>query len=259
MRGKRIIMMAASMLAVVIGLVPESASAAGPGNHVMYVLGRSTVLSTCQYVWADTNAGQAGIQPDLDQLGIPRPSTLPPTCDATKPACDLRRNLGAHAGVPGAPPPCAGKLSATENQCQVADMPGSTCDLIAPTWFYGFCGQTYGGESNGSLKIADTPTWTMDDFGFPRGRGIWEFNGRLTKITGEKGYMRFYLAAAPDQPTEAAACDGVGKLTSIYFTGMIITSDTPLPRAFAPTPANPSGHWNYCDNSPAGAGLHYEC
>jgi hypothetical protein len=230
----------------------------------MYVLGRSTVLGQpCQYVWADTNTTMPGIQPDRDPLGIPRPSQLPPICQTSggEPVpCNLRRNLGEFPTIPTSVPPCSGNLSASDasGACVVADIPGATCDLVAPTWFYGYCGQTYGGESNGQLTIAGV-TWTMDDFGFPRGRGIWEFNGRLTRGT-EKGFMRFYLAAAPDQPTQLASCDGIGALSSIYFTGLVVTSPTPLPRAFAPQAANPStGHWNYCDNSAPSAGPHYAC
>lgn len=262
MRGKRVALIAGSLAAILLGLIPQGA-VADVGNHVMYILGRSTVLGQpCQYVWADSNPSQAGIQADRDQLGIPRPSTLPPTCDknpnGTIKTCNLRRNLGEYPSIPTSVPPCSGNLSASDSGgCFVATIPGGTCDLVAPTWFYGYCGQTYGGESNGQLTIAGV-TWTMDDFGFPRGRGIWEFNGRLTRGT-EKGYMRLYLAAAPDQPTQAASCDGIGALSSIYFTGTIITSPTPLPRAFTPQASNPpGGHWNYCDGS-GGTDPHYAC
>lgn len=258
---------------------PNGAFAAGPGTHVMYINGISTIQTgagqaMCEYEWADKDPAAPGTQPDRDAVGIPRPKNVPPTCRDTNPgaagiqpkACSLVRNLGPFPphdraadpvqGEVGLNPPCAGNLSAV-------DLPGPTgcinssagtadCGLSAPTFFYGYCGQTYGGIDSGSLKLAPNNTWNIEVLGFPRGRGAWEFNGRIGKSGSQDGYVRLYLAAIPDKlQTEAAACDLTANISSVEYFGTIIVSDTPLERAVGPQAAVPSGHWNYCDATPA--------
>lgn len=263
--------------------VPQGA-VAGPGHNI-FILGRSTFVGDpCQYVWADTDGNSVnGTQPDRDAVGIPRPSTLPPTCrdsnnnpnDGIQPvACELTRNLGPYPpgdrapnpfqGEVGINPPCYGNLSATDvNGPQGCVDAGTSiaCDLQAPTWFYGYCGQTYGGAATGSITLhAQQETWNITAMGFPRGRGIWEFNGRAER-PGQVVYLRLYLGAVPDQPNQLLGCDATRNIRSIFFTGTIHLTPSRLPRALAPQRAVPagSGHWNYCDDSPAADGPLYDC
>lgn len=247
--------LAAAMTLVAL-LVPNASQAATAGDHVMYIDGTSTITGYCQYVWKTPV--------ERDELGIPKPSMLPPTCQTDNPAtprnearCTLQRNLGPYppngspnpvTGEVGLNPPCAGQISAstdtTPGSCLDATNGDTTCRINAPTWFYGYCGQTYGGAIGGSLKFQGQ-TWTIDRMGFPRGRGAWEFSGKISHSTGGTSKIRFYFAAAPNKPEESAACDTGGNLSQITFNGIAIVG-TRLPvRVIRTKPG-----WHFCADDP---------
>ncbi|MEO7804310.1 MAG: hypothetical protein ABIS18_08025 [Actinomycetota bacterium] len=236
------------------------------GTHVMYIRGISNISNQCEYEWVDADTAAPGIQPVRDELGIPQPKMDPvtgaPSCRDTnlsaagiQPApCTLKRNTGPYhppdrgnnllAGETGLQPPCRGDISQTD----VAGLTGCTsagtsavsdCGISGNTWFYGYCGQTYGGASGGFSFGGQT--WTINRMGFPRGRGAWEFSGKMTSpTTGHDTTFRYYLGAAPDQPGQLLGCDGVGSLTSVTFTGTIIVPAPPV-RVIRTKPG-----WHWC-------------
>lgn len=257
---------ATSLLASLPGAI-----ATDGGTHVMYIRGISNISGQCEYEWVnvDTNPTIPGIQPERDELGIPRPVmdsvTGAPRCRDASSApglqiapCSLRRNTGPYhlpnqppnllAGEVGLNPPCRGDISQFDipglTGCTSVGTSGvSDCGISGTTWFYGYCGQTYGGASGGFSYGGKT--WTINRMGFPRGRGAWEFGGIMTNpATGHTTTFRYYLAAAPDQPLQAAACDGVGDLTSVTFTGTILV---PAPQVRV-IRTKPGYHW--CTKDP---------
>jgi hypothetical protein len=274
MRGtKRGFVFALVGLALSTGLFGAPApSMADAGNHVLYINGISTVLKQCQYVWAR----DANNEPIRDELGIPKPSTLPPTCRDRDPnqagiqpePCTLRRNMGPYTpywrgadatkGEVGIYPPCSGVLTATllpgEQGCiDVSTSPNATCKLDAPTWFYGYCAQTYGGDSAtdgvggiATIQLAGVP-WKIEKLGFTRGRGVWEFGAKIQRLVApyDRSTMRFYLDALPNKlPDEGTACDGGPTLTSVEFVGTIVIPAPPV-KLFRTSPG-----WHFCADDP---------
>lgn len=230
---------------------PGVGSAAGAGTHVLYINGISTFGATYQYQWAPG--------PVRDGGGIPQPTKLPPVPRASGPGCDLQYNTGPYPADPAHPdltkgevginPPCAGTLSATSvagpQGCVDASDPTSQCSLNAPTWFYGFCGQTYGGDTGGLIHFGGKD-WTIQRMGFPAGQSdTWEFNGRIANGS-DKAYIRFYFTAYPNKlPDQGAGCAIPPHATSIEFVGTIVVSDNAMPRAY---PQSSPG-WYYCDGT----------
>lgn len=261
MRHKKVLY---KMLAIglVLGtmLVPGSSSAHPAGEHVMYLDGTSNITGYCQYEWK-----MVGNQPVRDDLGIPQPSVLPPVCRDTQPGtpgvqiapCRLQRNLGPHPpywrpmdpaqAEVGLNPPCAGQISANTDLlggCVDATTGDTTCRINAPTWFYGYCGQTYGGAVGGTLRFQNED-WTIDKMGFPRGRGAWEFSGKISRAGHAPSKIRFYFAAAPSKADEAAACDVGGNLSQITFNGIAIVSNQLPARVIRTKP-----DWHFCTQDP---------
>ena len=97
----------------------------------------------------------------------------------------------------------------------------------------------------GSLKFNNGQTWTIDRMGFPRGRGAWEFSGKLSHASGGTSKLRFYFAAAPNKPEEAAACDTGGYLSQITFNGIAIISNQLPVRVIRTKPG-----WHFCADDP---------
>lgn len=241
------------------------AQASGAGTHVIAIDGISTINSYCQYEWKSVNG-----LPVRDELGIPQPvfssldgkPTAPPKCRTTAPTgCTLKRNLGPYPKNPGAPdltqaevglnPPCSGKLTGIAGVSNIGTCADATtglaCGINTPTWFYGYCGQTYGGQDNGGfIKINGNDSWTIDIMGFARGRGFWEFNGKLQRTGYTSTKFRMYLAAVPNKlPDEAAGCDGVGSISSIEFTGVLLIGDVLPVKAIRSAPG-----WHPCADDP---------
>jgi len=197
----------ASMLASLF--IPQGAVAADPGTtHVFWLQGVSSIQSQRAYVHAPSN--------EADELGIFKPSTLPPT------------------------PTLPGNQGCTE----VGNPLGECSFSGGRTWYYGFCGQTYGGAYDITFTFSGQ-TWHIDRMGFPRGRGAWEFNGKMTRVDGPgTAFIRLYLASVPNNPDEVAACDLTHNITSIYFQGMAMVTRTQQPRALAGKPG-----WHWCDGT----------
>lgn len=269
MKGK-IRAVALAAVALLGGLLggPQPASA-DAGAHVFYINGISRITKQCQYVPAAPMV--------RDDLGIPKPSTLPPTCKKTAAGtdvpCTLKRNLGPYPANPASPnlaagevglnPPCSGVLSADtlDGEQGCIDAEGDlnvSCELTAPTWFYGYCGQTYGGDSltdgvgaAGTLKINGVP-WKIEKLGFARGRGVWEFGAKLKHPSqaGNTAKARFYFGAIPNpaEPQNAAGCDGGPAITSVEFFGHIelYPSSIPLP----PKRIRTAPGWHFCHDDP---------
>ncbi|MGH2829891.1 MAG: hypothetical protein ACRDJM_05360 [Actinomycetota bacterium] len=268
---------------------------ADAGTRVIYVYGLSTIQTgqngQCQYEWKKVNNN-----PVRDQLGIPQPSQIPPKCrdadanpgNGVQPVpCNLKRNLGSYPPPWRAPdlaqgevaptdvdgtgplppvgpnPPCVGVLTATTlgapPQACIDMGTGLNifCELNAPTWFYGYCGQTYGGDTSADgiggaaiLKFG-TETWNITKLGFARGRGVWEFGARLVRGSNT-AVARFYLAAIPNpsQPGNAAGCDGGAPILSVNFFGTItvipdVVGNPLPPKAFRTAPL-----WHPCADDP---------
>jgi hypothetical protein len=236
------------------------ASIADAGNHVIYINGISTVLKQCQYEFARDPASPN--DPLRDELGIPKPTTLPPTCRDTNPnvagiqiaPCSLKRNLGpyqpywrpadATKGEVGLNPACSGVLTATllpgAQGCVDSNDPTGTCKLDAPTWFYGYCAQTYGGDSSAD-GVGGVASFEFS------GRGIWEFGGKMHELTNaaNKSTFRFYLDAVPNKlPDEGTACDGGPAISSVEFVGTAVIPAPPV-KLFRTSPG-----WHFCADDP---------
>lgn len=267
---KALYQMLAMGLVLATMLAPTSSSAHPAADRVMYLDGTSNISGYCQYEWK-----KVGNNPVRDELGIPQPAflpsdTQPSMCRDGNPnvagiqivPCKLQRNLGTYppywrgADVTqaevGLNPPCAGQISANTDLlggCLDATTGDTTCRINAPTWFYGYCGQTYGGATGGTLRFQGED-WTIDRMGFPRGRGAWEFSGKISRAGHAPSKIRFYFAAAPSKPEEAAACDIGGNLSQITFNGIAIVS-TNLPARVVRTRPG----WHFCADDPiVGAG-----
>lgn len=241
--------------------------------------------------------------PIRDTLNIPQPTTLPPTCrdgDAATPGvqtigCNIKRNLGAYppywraadpfangevapvdpdgpGGLPpvGPNPPCKGVLTASIPQtgppygCVDAETSlALSCNLNAPTWFYGYCGQTYGGDTStdgvggAAILRLGSRTWNITKLGFARGRGVWEFGARLVdpNNSANTAVARFYFTAIPNpnEPANAAGCDGGPAVLSVNFFGTIIViPDLPneVDRPLPPKAIRTSPMWHPCADDP---------
>lgn len=246
MRRRLIAAAAVAAVALPIALIPGGASASH-GRHEFWILGESTIQNQHEYVWASPTEWDNGPS-GTAAFGIPRPSTLPPTHLTSQP-CDIARNTGPL----GLNPPCAGTLTHTTlagNQgCTEITNPAAPCSFTGgSTWYYGFCGQTYGGAS-GIIFQFSGETWQIDKMGFRRpSGGVWEFNGKMTRLSpspSQTGYIQMYLTAIPNKADEAGACDLTHNLTSIYFQGRAIVTTTPQQKLFAPKP----GGWYWCDGT----------
>jgi hypothetical protein len=253
--------------------IAPQAALSDAGAHVTWVNGLSVIQpGSCEYEWKKDANGE----PIRDELGIPQPTTLPPTCRDGSPApglqtvgCNLKRNLGpykpywrngdATKGEVGLNPPCSGVLSADIQAafpvgCADVNTQGTPpsnllCDLIAPTWFYGFCAQTYGGADSGSIKLSgNTKTWAIDRLGFPRGRGVWEFSVKAHESGNASNtqVFRFYLDALPNptEPGNAAGCDGGSPIHSVEFFGFVESPPAPV-KVFRTKPG-----WHFCADDP---------
>lgn len=241
------LILSTAMIFSVVGFVPNAMATHTP-VHVLHVSGISTFPGACQYVEAKDSAGNI----IKDELSIPKPSTLPPTCK-TNPStgaplsCRIARNTNP---VPGSRPACAGNISAEDSFGVGCVDPMTTrvqCGLRAPTWFYGYCGQTYGGAVGGTFTI-NGEDYTIQRTGFTRGRGIWEFSGRmhLNSNTSVVKWYRMHLAAAPDKPTQAAGCDVTHDIESIVFAGVLEIYSSPL--SVPPKTFRTSVGWHFCDD-----------
>lgn len=267
-RKRRAAFFWAAVAVVTIGIMPGAIAHDG-GPHVMYIRGISNISNQCEYIWEDGNPNLAGIQPIRDSgSNIPKPVMFAdgPHCrDADNNPlngvqivpCSIARNTGPYPppdrerdllqGEVGLKPPCKGDISASD----VSGLTGcaslgttflSDCGINSPTWYYGYCGQTFGGAAGGTFTYGGQ-TFTINRMGFPRGRGIWEFNGVMTASDGHQTTFRYYLGAAPDQPSQALGCDVTNNLTSIVFTG-VVTVPAQGPRLFAAQPG-----WHWCDGT----------
>lgn len=279
MRGKRPLAFAMTLCTIVVVMLGAGGSALGDaGTHVFYVNGISRIQTQCEYEWKQVNG-----EPVRDELGIPQPSQLPPKCrDAdNNPGngvqiipCGIERNLGPYKpywraadttkGEVGLNPPCTGVLTASllpgaQGCIDIEADTNSGCTLDAPTWYYGYCGQTYGGDtstdgvgSNATMTINGT-LWKFEKLGFTRGRGIWEFGAKMFQSANpaNKATARFYLGAIPNpnEPANAAGCDGGPAVLSVEFFGTIITPAPPV-KVFRTKPG-----WHPCADDPIlGAG-----
>lgn len=242
------LILATAMISSVAMFAP--AQATHTPVHQLHVSGISTILNMCEYVEARDGAGNI----IKDELGIPKPSTLPPTCktnaNGTPVACALVRNTNP---VPGSKPACAGNLSANDDAFGVGCVdplsPNQVqCSLRAPTWFYGYCGQTYGGASAGTYTIGGV-AYTIERMGFTRGRGAWEFSGRMVGA-GQRKWFRMYLAAVPNQADQLAGCDVTHNITSVLFAGTMSIYSAPFthPGSMPPKTFRTSVGWHYCDD-----------
>lgn len=247
---------------LIVGVSP-SAIAEDPIERIIEYRGASDFVGdSCEYVWADTDPDQPGIQPDVDAVGIPRPSTLPPTCkkDSNNEVitCHLARNIGPADPEQKYYPPCAGNLSAVSEPSLSGCTEHGTestglCTISTPAWFYGFCGQTYGGGSGGTYTDSTGKVWGFERLGFPRGRGFWEISQILTEVVGfdangdpilgeESVVVRGYTLASIRHAHEAAGCDLNTGLSAIIFAGSAI-----WPAQERIIPPQPGWHW--CDGT----------
>ena len=255
---KRILAVTISVTAIAAFMGESTGALADHGPHNLSISGISTIQNQCQYEWARDANGE----PIRDDLGIPKPSQLPPPC-RTSPggqtvSCSLKRNLGTYPphwrpadvtkGEVGLNPPCAGNLTFASfpglQGCVDASTEGPNCSLNAPTWFYGYCGQTYGGATGGSLEFGGD-SWVIEKLGFTRARGTWEFGARIKKgSTTEQA--RFFFNAAPDKLAqgEGIACDGGPPITSVAVVGQAMIPAPPA-KIFRTAPG-----WHYCHNDP---------
>lgn len=266
MTRRRVVALVAAVLSAfaTTAMIPAQAE----NEHVFWLKGTSVVTNQCEYEWYDSNASTAGIQPQRDSLGIPR-AKLYPTADLGGPAgprcattrniptvpltdCKLARNLGEYPGI-AANAPCMGQISATDNQgisgCASVGVTGvAECGLISPTWYYGYCGQTYGGAQGGTWTFGGS-SYRIDRMGFTRGRGVWEFGGRMRKLvnnspSGLSIQFRYYLAALPDKPNELVTCDvpSVAPISSVTFFGTAVVPAT------GPKNFRTEVGWHWCDD-----------
>lgn len=233
------IILCTSMVFSVIGFVPSALATHTP-VHVVHVSGISKFPGTCEYIKDNS------VPPD--DLGIPKPafgSDKKPQCeknpDGSVKGCHIARNTNPI----GLYPPCAGNISAEDSfGLGCIDPMGAPiqCGLNAPTWFYGYCGQTYGGADGGVFTIGGV-NYLINRMGFARGRGVWEFSGKMTGPNGTHSF-RMHLAAAPDQPTQLAGCDLTNNIESIVFAGTLeIYRGINAPvKTFRTRPG-----WHWCD------------
>ncbi|HLF69840.1 MAG TPA: hypothetical protein VI541_02670 [Actinomycetota bacterium] len=241
------------------------------GTNVMFIRGISNISNQCEYEWFDNDTATPGIQPVRDILGIPKPKMYAnegPRCRDGNPnligiqpvACSLERNTGTYhapdqpsnnllAGETGLEPPCRGDITASDipgaSGCVSLGSAGqSDCGINSSTWYYGYCGQTYGGAKDGIFTYGGQ-TWLIERMGFTRGRGAWEFSGRmhLTSDVNHKTTFRYYLAAAPDQTSQLLGCDVTHNITSVLFTGTVIVPAPPEPKAYRTEVG-----WHWCDD-----------
>ncbi|MFN2643201.1 MAG: hypothetical protein ABR548_15150 [Actinomycetota bacterium] len=239
-------------------LVPNGATAAGVGTHQFAIRGISEVQNQYQYVPATPFECDRPVDASLCNaaFGIPKPSTLPPTPKSGSNACSIGRNLGPlnPGPVPGHPMvPCAGKLTHNSTACLEFDNPAAGCSFTGgDTWFYGFCGQTYGGAENITFHFGGKD-YLITRMGFTRpAAGVWEFTGKMYQSlplnTSVTGYIRLYLAAVPTvagyPANNGAGCE-LGGLQAIDWQGSLTTSDTPLPFITA----QPKPGWHWCTGS----------
>lgn len=233
------IILATAMVFSVVGFVPGAMATHTP-VHVLQVTGRSTFPGSCEYVKASPRV--------VDELGIPKPAfgvDGKPQCMKDGSGAIMGCHIARNTNPIGLYPPCAGNISASDFALGCLNPMGLPvqCELSSPTWFYGFCGQTYGGADGGSLTIGTT-VYTIQRMGFTRGRGVWEFSGRLSGPSGTQSF-RMHLSAAPDQPTQAAGCDLTNNIESIIFAGTVEIYGqgvTPPPKTF-----RTSVGWHWCD------------
>lgn len=274
--------LAAGIALVILGsfAAPNGAIAdAASDQHVMVFNGTSTLALQCEYEWMDADSGAPGLQPERDDANIPRPVMYSdgPRCRDGSPGapgvqvvtCSLARNTGIRGpydrpadptkGETALYPPCMGKLTATDNPgeqgCHDTGLAGTVpingaCNISTPGWFYGYCGQTYGGGANGRLTTADGKVWRIDRLGFARGRGSWEVSGKITLMSGEtptnvRSTYRNTVNAAPNKlPDQGVACEVGQGLTSIIFAGVLVMPAPPL-KAIRPKPG-----WHWCADDP---------
>ncbi|MHB8511151.1 MAG: hypothetical protein ACYDCC_03125 [Actinomycetota bacterium] len=250
---KQILRIAAVASMAIAGIMPHTSQAASlPSTvHVFSVVGTSSFGgSTYQYA-------QSGV---TDGSGIHRPSGFSSTTGqplaSGKGFCNLVWDTGGLLTHE-----CAGLLTAdtglTGDVCVGDTDPNpvgsGSCRLRATTWFYGYCGDTYGGDPNGGGTFFwNGQLWTIARLGFPAGQSdTWEFNGLLTRGANTM-YMRLYLTAAPNKLGEQAGCGsflGAPPATSITFAGTVILSDQPLPRAYSNLSGASGTGWYSCDGT----------
>lgn len=261
-----------SAVYVMLGVVPMPATAVGTDSHAIVFNGTTSIFQQCEYEWK-----LSGGEPERDDANIPRPVMYAdgPHCRDANPSlpgvqpksCSLARNTGPYPppsrannpdltkGEVGLYPPCMGKLSASDNPGEAGCLDvgvsasgapiSGTCNISTPGWFYGYCGQTYGGGENGRLTTADGKVWKILRLGFARGRGTWEVSGKIRQLVGgnETGPVILYrntVNAAPNQPDQLAACEVGQGLSSIIFGGVLVI----------PAPPNkivrPRAGWHWC-------------
>lgn len=261
----------------VLGMMPNMANAS-PSDDVWSIsfVGTTSISGQCEYEWLNPTAATIS----RDDVNIPQPVMYPdgPHCRDTNlnvagiqaKSCSLARNTAPYPppqrennpdltkGEVGLYPPCMGRLNASELPGEVgcnglgvvASGPiRGTCDIQTPGWFYGYCGQTYGGGNGGSIKTPDGKTWRIDRFGFARGRGTWEVSGKLTLMNGATPTStthtyRNTANAVPNNPDQAAACDVGQGLTSVAFAGTLVMPAPPV-KVIRTRPG-----WHWCTVDP---------
>lgn len=238
-------------LAIVTGIIvpvigsPQFAHAEDVGTHVFWLQGISTIQQQFTYVPASPRVLDEAA-PGAGTPGILKPSTLPPTL--TKTTCSLARNTNPAVPVTA----CAGILTHATlpgpQGCTESTNPTAACSFSGgSTWYYGYCGQTYGGVKDVQFQFGGQ-TWRIDRAGFPRLRGVGEFNGKMTRLSPApqiQAKLRMYISAVPNNPDEAAGCELTHNLSSIYFQGVaIVYGGDALPRAISPAPG-----WHWCDGT----------
>lgn len=277
MRTRAVALIVGTVMTV-FGMMPNMANAA-PSSDVWSIsfVGTTSISSQCEYEWENPTAATI----ERDDVNIPRAKLYPdgPHCRDTNASvpgiqaksCSLARNTAAYPppqrennpdltkGEVGLYPPCMGRLAASEIPGEVGcNAVGNTstgpvrgtCDIQTPGWFYGYCGQTYGGGNGGTIKTPDGKTWRIDRFGFARGRGTWEVSGKLTLLNGAgqptstTHTYRNSANAVPNNPNQAAACDVGQGLTSVAFAGTLVMPAPPV-KVIRTKPG-----WHWCTADP---------
>lgn len=275
MKGKRRIvgLMLAGLGALIAG--PQHAIATPSSDtHAMVFNGTTTIFAQCEYEWASP------IERETANIPRPRMYSDGPHCRDGSPnpgvqpiPCSLARNTGIYP-APGTPgerditkrdpakgetglyPPCMGKLTASDNPgeqgCEDVGTNSSgpvrgSCNISTPGWFYGYCGQTFGGGEGGTLTTADGKVWRIDRFGFARGPGTWEVSGKLSLASNPSttSTYRNTVNAAPNKiPDQAVACEVGQGLTSIIFGGALVMPAPPVKIV------RPKAGWHWCADDP---------
>lgn len=287
MRKRMIAMFAVAGAALSMLMVPGTSSAdVVVGEHVFQIAGESTVSDFFEYVQAapfecDRSTTAPISDPALCRaaFGIPKPALnaakKPYEAVPGSTVCDIARNLGPlgpnFAGNKYVS--CAGSLTHTThlgphgcnevtNAVDAVKVPFNPSELAEPcsftggsTWFYGFCGQTYGGAENILFRFGGSDH-VIKRMGFTRpGAGVWEFNGILTKGSAAgatDGYVKLYLSAIPNplDPGRAAACEQLmPNIEKVWWQGTAIVSDSPLLLTGTIAAKKPGWHW--CDGTTA--------